>query len=151
MDELERSAFGYDDEHGEHMEVQAQIQDILDELHLQMAGDSVEDVTIAIDRRLAAAGIPEQPHRWVQVMAERISSGRPPVADTAAAVDAVRLAESGPDIGATAGAIDTGIGVEAGLPLETGADPAPVRDERESVEPGAVVEGQATPPPASPR
>lgn len=124
MDEMDRSATGHDEEHGERMAVQAEIQDVLDELQREMAGDSVEDVTVAINRRLAAAGVPEQPARWVEGMAERISTGRVVVADSAAAVDAVRRSE---------------------------AEPGSVEAEPESVEPGAVPESQATPPPADPR
>lgn len=97
MAAMERTALGDDEEHDKHMEVQPEIQDVLDELQREMEGDSVEDVIVAINRRLTAAGVPEQPHRWVQTMAERISTGRPPVADTRAAVEAIRLAESGPD------------------------------------------------------
>jgi hypothetical protein len=125
MDEVDRATSGYDDQAEEHLQVQAEIQDVLDGLHGELAGAPVEDVVVAINVGLARAGIPEQPHRWVQVMAERISAGLPPVADTRAAVDAVRLADAEP----------------ATFP------PEPV--EPESVEPGATVEGAATPPPSA--
>jgi hypothetical protein len=121
MDEEDRWTLEQDEYPLAHMAALKAIQEVLDDVQREMSGGSVEDVAVVIDRRLAAAGFPEQPHRWVHVMAERISAGLPPVADTRAAVDAVRLAESGP------------------LPAEP-----------ESVEPGAVVEGQATPP-AEPR
>jgi hypothetical protein len=125
MEDWDRSASEHDDGNAERLEVQAEIQDVLDGLLGEMAGAPVEDVVVAINVGLARAGIPEQPHRWVQVMAERISAGLAPVADTRAAVDAVRLAEAEP---AT-------------------AQPAPV--DPGSIEPGATVEGQAPPP--SPR
>jgi hypothetical protein len=78
----------------ERMALQAEIQAVLDELARTMPGDSMQDVTVAINRGLADAGIPEQPHRWVESMAERIRAGRPPVADTKGAVDAIRHAET---------------------------------------------------------
>jgi hypothetical protein len=92
MDEADRTTLGYDDHQDEHLQVQAEIQGVLDALYGEMAGSPVDDVIVAINVGLANAGIPEQPHRWVQGMAERISAGRPPVADTHAAVEAIRLA-----------------------------------------------------------
>lgn len=91
-----------------------------------MSGASVENVTVAINRRLADAGIPEQPHRWVQGMAERISAGRVPVADTAAAVDAVRHTRPGPDVGTTDDLVDTGagVGIDDGAPQDADGEPA---------------------------
>lgn len=176
MDEMDRSTFGHDESHDERRDVQAEIQDVLDELQREMAGASVENVTVAINRRFADAGIPEQPHRWVQSMAERISTSRPAVADTAAAVDAVRRAESGPDdervdsgpgVGIVEGAPQDADGNPAHDPTEMTGGPAagPLGHdetlpdagatagtaEPESVEPGAVPESQATPPPANPR
>ena len=130
MDEVDHSTLEYDDQHDQRMQVQAEIQDVLDRLYHHMAGAPLDDVIVAISVGLANAGIPEQPHRWAQGMAERISTGRPPVADAHAAVEAIRLA-----------ATDQASGES--VP----ADPAPV--EPESVEPGATVEGQATPPPAN--
>jgi hypothetical protein len=97
LDMTDPGTLGYDEEPEMRREVQAEIQDVLDQLHHQMAGSSVDDVVVAINGRLADAGIPEQPHRWVQVMAERIASGLPPVADTRAAVDAMLESESGTD------------------------------------------------------
>ena len=120
MDEEDREALARDEQPFEHLVVQAVIQDILDELAPAMAGEPVQDVVVAINRRLAQAGIPEQPHRWVESMAERISTNCPPVADTKAAVDAIRRVESTEEVGATAGAIDTGIGVEAAPPEDSG-------------------------------
>jgi hypothetical protein len=169
VDEMDRTTFGHDDEPGDRAEVQAEIQDVLDLLQRELAGASVEDVVVAINRHLADAGIPEQPHRWVEGMAERISSGRLAVADTAAAVDAVRLSESGPDDDAATGVVDPGpgVGIDRGAPQDVAGHPAhdPTEMtadsgpelvesesvERESVEPGAVPESQATPPPANPR
>jgi hypothetical protein len=174
VDEMDRTTFGQDDEPGDRAEVQAEIQDVLDLLQRELAGASVEDVVVAINRRLADAGIPEQPHRWVEGMAERISSGRLAVADTAAAVDAVRLSESGPDDDAATGVVDPGpgVGIDRDAPQDVAGHPAhaptemtagagpdfverePVEPEpleSESVEPGAVPESQATPPPANPR
>jgi hypothetical protein len=176
MDETDRSTFGHDDEHADRMDVQAQIQDVLDVLQREMAGASVENVTVAINRGLADAGLPEQPHGWVQGMAERISTGRAAIADTAAAVDAVRLAESGPGDDLSTAVVDTepGVGIDDGAPADSDGNPAhdptettadagvgrrlggesssgPTLAEPESVEPGAVPERQATPPPANPR
>jgi hypothetical protein len=99
LDMTDPGTLGYDEEPEMRREVQAEIQDVLDQLHHQMAGSSVDDVVVAINGRLADAGIPEQPHRWVQVMAERIAAGLPPVADTRAAVDAMLETESGTDAG----------------------------------------------------
>jgi len=131
MNEVDRTT-GYDEQVEQHVQVQGEIQGVLDSLYEEMTGASIEDVVVAINVGLANAGIPEQPHRWVWGMAERISAGRPPVADTRAAVDAVRLATAEPE------------------PAEAQpAEPVPV--EPESIEPGAAVEGQATPPTASPR
>lgn len=126
MDEMDRSTFGHDEEHGERRDVQAEIQDVLDQLQREMSGASVENVTVAINRRLADAGIPEQPHGWVQGMAERISAGRVPVADTAAAVDAVRRTRSGPDGGTTDDLVDTGpgVGIDDGAPQDADGEPA---------------------------
>jgi hypothetical protein len=92
MDEVERTTLGSDDQVEQHMQVQAEIQDVLDQVHRDMAGARIEDVIVAINVGLANAGIPEQPHRWVQGMAERIRAGLPPVVDTHAAVEAIRLA-----------------------------------------------------------
>jgi hypothetical protein len=92
MDEVDGSTLDYDDHHDQHMQLQSDIQEVLDQFHRDMAGARIEDVFVAINVALANAGIPEQPHRWVQGMAERISTGRPPVADTHAAVEAIRLA-----------------------------------------------------------
>jgi hypothetical protein len=97
QDRLDRATLGYDEEPGARREVQTEIQDVLDQLQREMARSSVDDVAAAINSRLADAGIPEQPHRWVEVMAERIAAGLPPVADTRAAVDALLRAESGMD------------------------------------------------------
>jgi hypothetical protein len=94
MDEMDRTTAGHDVEQGERRDIQATIQDVLDVLAREMAGDSVEDVIVAINRRLAGVGVPEQPHRWVRSTAERISTGRPTVADDPAAVDAVRAVGS---------------------------------------------------------
>lgn len=172
MEEMERATAAHDVDHGERLHVQAEIQDVLDVLQREMSGASVDDIVVAINRRLADDGVPEQPHRWVQAMAERISSGRPVVADTAAAVDAVRLTtsngkdntrmveseaiEAGPGVGVTAGAPQDAEGNPAHDPSEWTTGPAAGREpaapaEPESVEPGAVPESQATPPPANPR
>jgi hypothetical protein len=162
MGEMNRTTFGRDVDHDERMDVQAEIQDVLDELQREMAGDSVDDVVVAINRRLADDGIPEQPHRWVQAMAERISAGRPAVADTAAAVDAVRLAGSGGHDDTAlveSEAVETGpgIGVVTGAPQDADGSPAPEPTEMTggpadpSVEPGSIAESEATPPPANPR
>ncbi|HET8614148.1 MAG TPA: hypothetical protein VFL94_01400 [Actinomycetales bacterium] len=174
MDEMDRSTAGHDEEHAARLDVQAEIQDVLDELQREMAGASVENVTVAINRRLADAGVPEQPHRWVQGMAERISTGRAPIADTAAAVDAVRVAESGPADDTALVDTGPGLGIDDGAPQDADGHPAhdptemtgdaavgrrlggdsssgPTLPEPESVEPGAVPESQATPPPANPR
>jgi len=124
MNEVDRTT-GYDEQVEQHVQVQGEIQGVLDSLYEEMTGASIEDVVVAINVGLANAGIPEQPHRWVWGMAERISAGRPPVADTRAAVDAVRLTAAEP--------------AQAGP-----AGPAPV--EPESIEPGAAAEAQATPP-----
>lgn len=97
LDMTDPGTLGYDEEPEMRREVQAEIQDVLDQLQRQMAGSPVDDVTVAINQRLADVGIPEQPHRWVQIMAERIAAGLPPVADTRAAVDAVLHSESGTD------------------------------------------------------
>jgi hypothetical protein len=94
MDEVDRTTLGYDEQAEQHLQVQAQIQDVLDQVHREMAGATLEDVVVAINVGLANAGIPEQPHRWVQGMAERIRAGLPPVVDTHAAVEAIRLAET---------------------------------------------------------
>jgi hypothetical protein len=145
MDEVDRSTLEYDEQHDQRMQVQAEIQDVLDRLYRQMAGAPLDDVIVAINVGLANAGIPEQPHRWAQGMAERISTGRPPVADAHAAVEAIRLA-----------ATDQASS-EPAFTEPVPADPAPVEPESikpvepESVEPGATVEGHATPPPANPR
>ena len=93
MDEHDPETPAQDDNLLERIAGQAAIQDVLDELARTMVGDSVQGVTVAINRRLADAGIQEQPHRWVLSMAERISAGRPPVADTEGAVDAIRRAQ----------------------------------------------------------
>jgi hypothetical protein len=92
MDEVDRTTLGYDEQAEQHLQVQAEIQDVLDQVHRELAGARIEDVIVAINVGLANAGIPEQPHRWVQGMAERIRAGLPPVVDTHAAVEAIRLA-----------------------------------------------------------
>jgi hypothetical protein len=129
MDEVDRTT-EYDEQAEQHLQVQAEIQEVLDALYAEMAGAPIEDVAVAINVGLANAGIPEQPHRWVEGMAERISTGRPPVADTHAAVEAIRLAASDQ---ASAESVPAG----------------PGRAEPESIEPGAAAEAQATPPSGS--
>jgi hypothetical protein len=124
MDEMDRTTLGHDDEHAERLEVQARIQDVLDTLQREMAGASVEDVTVAINRRLADAGIPEQPHRWVQGMAERISTGRVVVADTQSAVEAVQANDPESDVGAASARVDAGIAEDVRVPQDAVGGPA---------------------------
>jgi hypothetical protein len=62
-------------------EAQATIQQVVDELAARHGGDDVDLVRAALAERLAGAGLPEQPEKWVSDTAAEITAGRRLVVD----------------------------------------------------------------------
>jgi hypothetical protein len=62
-------------------EAQATIQQVVDELAAQHGGDGVELVRAALAERLAGAGLPEQPEKWMSDTAAESTAGRRLVVD----------------------------------------------------------------------
>jgi hypothetical protein len=64
-------------------QAQETIQQIADEVANEHSGQDPELVRAALAERLAAAGIPEQPEKWVADTADEIAGGRRVVVDRA--------------------------------------------------------------------
>jgi hypothetical protein len=64
-------------------QAQGTIQEIVERLSAGHAGDDVEHVQAELTRELSAAGLPEQPEKWVRDTAAEIAAGRTIVVDRA--------------------------------------------------------------------
>ena len=62
-------------------EAQKTLQEIADRMLPEYAGAEVEDSRQALVRAIAAAGLPEQPQKWVTDTAAEISAGRRAIID----------------------------------------------------------------------
>ncbi len=70
-------------------DAQAQLQQIADQVRARHGGDEVGIVRDDLTRSISAAGLPEQPEKWVGDLAAEISAGREMVIDR-------RLGQRGP-------------------------------------------------------
>ena len=64
-------------------QAQGTIQGIVERMSAENAGDDVEQVRAELARAIAAAGLPEQPEKWVTDTAAEIVAGRPVIVDRA--------------------------------------------------------------------
>jgi hypothetical protein len=67
----------------EQQQAQETIQQIVDEVTNEHSGQDPELVRAALAERIAAAGLPEQPEKWVADTAAEIAGGRRLVVDRA--------------------------------------------------------------------
>ena len=64
-------------------DTQAAIQEVVDRLAVTHRGAEPDDTRAALDQAFAAAGIPEQPEKWMRDTAAEIVAGRALIVDRA--------------------------------------------------------------------
>jgi hypothetical protein len=64
-------------------QAQETIQDVVDAVTNEHSGQDPEVIRAALADRLAAAGVPEQPEKWISDTADEIAGGRRLVVDRA--------------------------------------------------------------------